>query len=81
MLKSNYGPYYGIDFTKLPLQKAKELAKVLISTTIKMQEFLKGYELKGKTCGNGINIITIRKDGETSKEKEIKKFEVDLSVD
>ena len=66
------GLNFAIDFEKLSLTDAIELSKLLITTTIYIQNFLKVYRRVGTTCGNGLDIITI-------KENEIKQEVVNLT--
>ncbi len=56
------GSGLAIDFDKLSVEEAIELAKLLITTTIYIQSFLKIYREIGTTCGNGIDIVTIKRD-------------------
>jgi hypothetical protein len=51
------GSNYSLDL--LTLNETTELAKLLISTTVNLQHFLRGYRRVGRTCGNGIDIVEI----------------------
>jgi hypothetical protein len=53
------GLNYALDYETLNLEEAINLSKLLISTTIHLQSYLRGYRRVGRTCGNGLDIVTI----------------------
>jgi hypothetical protein len=53
------GLNYALDYETLSLEEAVNLSKLLISTTIHLQNFLRGYRRIGRTCGNGLDVVKI----------------------
>jgi hypothetical protein len=57
------GLNYALDYETLSLKETVSLAELLVSTTIHLQKFLRGYRRVGRTCGNGLDIATITPSG------------------
>lgn len=54
---------FDYDFSRFTIDDIINLAKIFVTTTIYLQNFLTAYRKHGRTCGNGIDIYVLKPDG------------------